>query len=469
MTASLHPVPATDTERIPELVAGARRAFAAGRTKPLAWRRRQLEALELMLVEREHELAAALHDDLGKSAAEAFATEIAVVRREAAIARRRLRRWLRPRRVPVGLAVTPARAWTRLEPLGTVLIISPWNYPVQLLLAPLVGALAAGDSVVLKPSELAPATSALIAQLVPNYLDRDAIVVVEGGADETQALLAERWDHIFYTGGGRVARIVARAAAEHLTPTTLELGGKSPVFVDGSTDLAIAARRIAWGKFTNAGQTCVAPDYALVTPGARAGLIAELDAAIRELYGPDPISSPDYGRIVNRGHFDRLAGFLGDGRVAIGGGTDPEALRIAPTVLVDVDEEAPVMRDEIFGPVLPIIEVPGAREAIEFIRARPKPLAIYTFTGSRRIRRAFARSTSSGSLVHGMTIAQLAITDLPFGGVGESGMGAYHGEASVRVFSHERAEASKPLRPDTLALVYPPASPAKSRLVRRVL
>ncbi|NLT26908.1 MAG: aldehyde dehydrogenase family protein [Microbacteriaceae bacterium] len=462
-------VTATDPARIPEIAAGVRRAFDSGRTRPIAWRLRQLAALEAMLVEREHELAAALHDDLGKSAAEAFVTELSVVRAEAATARRRLRRWLRPRPVRTGLALAPARAWTRYEPLGAVLIIGPWNYPVQLLLAPLVGALAAGDAAVLKPSELAPVTSALLAELLPNHLDREAIAVVEGGAAETQALLAQRWDRIFYTGGGRVARIVARAAAEHLTPTTLELGGKSPVYVDEGVDLAVAARRIAWGKFTNAGQTCVAPDYVLVAPGARDRLVRELGAAIAELYGPDPLESPDYGRIVSRDHFDRLSALLGDGRIAVGGTSDPEGLRLAPTVLVDVDPASPVMQEEIFGPILPVLVTPGPREAIAFVRARPKPLALYTFTGSRRVRRAFARSTSSGALVHGMTLAHLAIGELPFGGVGESGMGAYHGEASLRTFSHERAEAAKPLRPDTLALVYPPIGRAVMRLLRRLL
>ena len=462
-------VPATDPARIPDLVGGVRRAFAAGRTKPIGWRLHQLAALEAMLIERERELVAALHDDLGKSAAESFVTELSVVRAEAATARRRLRRWLRPRPVRTGLALAPARAWTRYEPLGTVLIIGPWNYPVQLVLAPLVGAIAAGNAAVLKPSEIAAATSALLAELIPNHLDREAIAVVEGGAAETQALLAQQWDRIFYTGGGRVARIVARAAAEHLTPTTLELGGKSPVYVDGSADPAVTARRIAWGKFTNAGQTCVAPDYVLVTPEAREPLVRELGTAIAELYGPDPLRSPDYGRIVSRGHYERLAGHLADGRIAVGGASDAAAVRIAPTVLVDVDPDAPVMQEEIFGPILPVLEVPGPREAIDFVRARPKPLALYTFTRSERVRRAFARSTSSGALVHGMTLAHLAVGELPFGGVGESGMGAYHGEASLRTFSHERAEAAKPLRPDTLALAYPPLGRGRMRLLRRLL
>lgn len=463
------PRPATALDHIPTLVAQTRQSFVSGRTKPISWRLAQLRGIEALMVERRRELSVALAADLGKSETEAYLTELSIVRHEAQLAQRQLRRWLRPKPVGVGLALTPARAWTMLEPLGTVLIIGPWNYPVQLVLAPLVGAVAAGNAAVVKPSELAPATSALLAKLLPNYLDADAVTVVEGGADETQALLAERWDHIFYTGGGRVARIIARSAAEHLTPITLELGGKSPAFVDGSGDLDTVARRLVWAKFTNAGQTCIAPDYVLATKDAVPRLERALAAAITELYGPDPMRSPDFARIVNRRHFDRLTAFLGDGRTVAGGTTDPDALRIAPTVLGDVDPASPVMAEEIFGPILPIVSVADAREAIAFINARPKPLALYTFTAHRRVERAFERGTSSGSLVHGFAIAQASIAELPFGGVGESGMGAYHGEASVRVFSHEKSVAKKPLRPDTLKVAYPPYSRAQQKLLRGLL
>ena len=468
-TATTTHQPATDPATIPNLVAATRATFERGVTTSMRWRRRQLLGIEALVVERERELAAALAADLGKSEHESFLTELSQVRAEARLAQRHLHRWLRSRPVPIPPALVPARARTRLEPLGLTLIIAPWNYPVQLALSPLVGAVAAGNAVVLKPSELAPATSAALARLLPNYLDPDAVQVVEGGVAESTALLAERWDHIFYTGGGKVARIIARAAAEHLTPTTLELGGKSPCFVDRTVDLRTAADRIVWGKFTNAGQTCVAPDYVLATSDAVDDLIVELTASIERRYGPQPLESPDYGRIINAAHFDRLAGYLDDGTIVAGGALDRERLRIAPTLLIDVPDSAPVMRDEIFGPILPIRVVDSAAEAIEFIRARPKPLALYTFTADLRTRRAFERRTSSGSLVEGMTIAQLAIPELPFGGVGESGMGAYHGRASVEVFSHDKSIVHKPLWPDTLALSYPPIDRRRAGLLRRLL
>lgn len=461
--------PSTDPATIPNLVAATRAEFDRGATHSLAWRRRQLLGIEALVVEREQELAAALADDLGKLPDEAFITELSQVRAEARTARRHLRRWLRSTPVAVPPALVPASARTRFEPLGLALIIAPWNYPVQLALSPLVGAVAAGNAVVLKPSELAPATSATLARLLPNYVDADAVQVVEGGVEESTALLAERWDTILYTGGGRVGRIVARAAAEHLTPTILELGGKSPCFVDGTVDLRTAADRIVWGKFMNAGQTCVAPDYLLVTDEIADRLVDELVASIARRFGASPLDSPDYGRIVSASHFERLSGMLGDGRVVTGGETDRARLRIAPTILSDVPDDAPLMQEEIFGPLLPVRRVRDADEAIAFIRARPKPLALYTFTDDRRVRRAFERRTSSGSLVEGMTLAQLAITGLPFGGVGESGMGAYHGLASLRAFSHEKAIVRKPLRPDTFALTYPPLDRTRASLLRRLL
>ena len=468
-TSRRPPEPATDLSEIPALAAQAREAFRSGRTKPLQWRLRQLRGVEALVVDEERELTTALADDLGKSNLEAYLTELALVCAEARHTVRHLRRWLRPKRVPTTLAVTPARAWTVLEPLGTSLIIGPWNYPVQLMLVPLIGAVAAGNSAVLKPSELAPATSRLLAELMPHYVDPDAVKVVEGGADETTALLAERWDHIFYTGGGRVARIIARAAAEHLTPMTLELGGKSPAYVDESVDLATTARRIVWAKFTNAGQTCIAPDYVLVTRDAAPDLERELGEAITEMFGPAPMDSPDYGRIVHARHFDRLVGMLGDGRVVAGGDHDRGRLRIAPTVLADVSADSSVMAEEIFGPILPLLVIDGPQQAIDFINERPKPLALSTFTLSRRVRRAFERNTSSGALSHGMAIAHASITELPFGGVGESGMGAYHGEQSVRAFSHEKPVAHKPLAPDTFGIAYPPYTAAKRGLLRRLM
>ena len=456
----------TDALTASDSVATARVAFRTGKTKPLAWRLRQLAALRRMLLEQGDALEAALASDLAKSPTESQLTEIGVVLGELDHAARHLRRWLRPKRVAVPLAVAPATAQVIREPLGVVLIIGPWNYPVQLTLVPLVGALAAGNAVVLKPSELAPATSGVLARLIPAYLDRDAVAVVEGGVAETTQVLTERFDHIFFTGNGRVGRIVARAAAEHLTPVTLELGGKSPVFVDADADLAVTADRLAWGKFLNAGQTCVAPDYVLATPETARRLIPLLRDAIGRLYGDEPANSPDYGRIVNDRQFSRLAGLLEGVTADIGGAMDAGSRYIAPTVVDGVDPGAPMMTEEIFGPVLPIVHVSGADEAIAFITARDKPLALYLFTRSQALVRRFLRDTSSGALGVGVPAAHLFVPGLPFGGVGESGSGRYHGEFSMDTFSHRRAVLWKPSRPDTLRLIYPPFTDARDRFAR---
>ncbi|MFJ9963310.1 aldehyde dehydrogenase family protein [Streptomyces avermitilis] len=437
-------------DRIPEqpadTVARLRATFRTGRTKPVEWRTDQLDRLREMLTTHGADLAAALHADLGKSSTEAYRTEIDFTVREIDHTLSHLGTWLRPESAPVPPHLgDDATAWTQYDPLGVVLVIAPWNYPAQLLLTPMIGALAAGNAVVVKPSELAPATSAVLARLLPQYLDTDAVAVVEGGIPETTALLAERFDHIFYTGNGVVGRIVMRAAAEHLTPVTLELGGKSPVFVDRDADLAVVADRLARGKFLNAGQTCVAPDYVLTDPETGRALETELARAVASIYGTEPETSGEYGRVVNERHFDRLSGLLDSGRVVTGGGSDRTAKYIAPTVLADVDPESPVMQEEIFGPILPIVTVPGLDEAIDFINDRDKPLALYVFTGSGTTRERIAAETSSGGLGYGLPLAHLTVSDLPFGGVGESGMGNYHGRYSIETFSHRKAVLEKPL------------------------
>ena len=430
-----HPAP----EQPADVVARLRATFRSGRTKPVEWRTTQLRRLRELLTEKGTELAAALHADLGKSSTEAFRTEIDFTIREIDHTLDHLTDWLRPESAPVPPHLgADATAWTQYDPLGVVLVIAPWNYPAQLLLAPVVGALA-------KPSELAPATSAAIARLLPAYLDTDAVAVVEGGVPETTALLAERFDHIFYTGNGTVGRIVLRAAAEHLTPVTLELGGKSPAFVDRDADLAVVADRLVRGKFLNAGQTCVAPDYVLTDPDTAAALEPLFVKAVETLYGADPAGSGEYGRIINERHFDRLTGLLDSGRTVVGGESDRTAKYIAPTVLADVDPEAPVMREEIFGPILPIVTVPGLDAAIDFINDRDKPLALYVFTDSDTTRTRIADETSSGGLGYGLPLAHLTVSDLPFGGVGESGMGNYHGRYSIETFSHRKAILEKPL------------------------
>ncbi|MDX2604946.1 aldehyde dehydrogenase family protein [Streptomyces caniscabiei] len=433
-------------EQPADIVARLRATFRTGRTRPVEWRTGQLRRLRAMLTERGADLAAALKADLGKSSAEAYRTEIDFTVREIDHTLDHLDGWLRPESAPVPAHLgADATAWTRYDPLGVVLVIAPWNYPAQLLLAPVVGALASGNAVVAKPSELAPATSAALAELLPAYLDTDAVAVVEGGVPETTALLAERFDHVFYTGNGTVGRIVMRAAAEHLTPVTLELGGKSPVFVDRGTDLDVVADRLARGKFLNAGQTCVAPDYVLTDPETAAALEAALVRAVDALYGADPAASPEYGRIINARHFDRLSALLDSGRVVVGGGSDRTGKYIAPTVLADVDPKSPVMQEEIFGPILPILTVSGLDEAIGFINDRDKPLALYVFSESGETRDRIAAETSSGGLGYGLPLAHLTVSDLPFGGVGESGMGNYHGRYSIETFSHRKAVLNKPL------------------------
>ncbi|MFJ3623817.1 aldehyde dehydrogenase family protein [Streptomyces iakyrus] len=433
-------------EQPSDVVARLRVTFRSGRTKPVEWRMTQLRRLRDMLTENGTDLAAALHTDLGKSATEAFRTEIDFTVREIDHTLDHLADWLRPEPAPAPAHLGgDVSVWTQYDPLGVVLVIAPWNYPAQLLLAPVVGALASGNAVVAKPSELAPATSAVLARLLPAYLDTDAVAVVEGGVPETTALLAERFDHIFYTGNGTVGRIVLRAAAEHLTPVTLELGGKSPAFVDRDTDLTVVADRLARGKFLNAGQTCVAPDYVLTDPETAAALEPLFVNAVKALYGSDPAASGEYGRIINERHFDRLIGLLDSGRTVVGGTSDRAGKYIAPTILADVSPDAPVMREEIFGPILPIVTVSGLDEAIDFINDRDKPLALYVFSESDGTRRRFAAETSSGGLGHGLPLAHLTVSDLPFGGVGESGMGNYHGRYSIETFSHRKAVLDKPL------------------------
>ncbi|MFT4231484.1 MAG: aldehyde dehydrogenase family protein [Leucobacter sp.] len=457
-------------DRIPGIVEGLRHGFSRGITRPEQWRREQLRRLRDLLLDRGDDFERALFADLGKPGTEAQLTEIGFLVAEIDHALRGLSTWMRPKRVGVPLAAQPATARVVPEPLGTVLVIAPWNYPLMLALSPAIGAIAAGNAVVIKPSELAPATSSLIAGAVADALDRRAIAVVEGGVPETTALLQQRFDHIFYTGNGRVGRIVARAAAERLTPVTLELGGKSPVYVDGTAPLAEAARRIAWGRFMNAGQTCVAPDYVLGTAEVLRRLAPLLGDAVHELYGSAPSRNPDYGRIVNDAQFERLVGYLGDGEIVVGGEHSAAERFIAPTVLAGVSRDSAVMRDEIFGPILPLVEVDGLDDALGFVTGRDKPLAAYVFSDDAAVRRRWERETSSGALNFGVPVLHLVAPDLPFGGVGESGTGAYHGERSFRVFSHEKAVLSKPLAPETLAAtVMPPFTPQKDALVRRWL
>ncbi len=467
-TMSRPNTPATPALDAHALVGALRAAFVAGHTQSYEWRRDQLRAMRTMLVEREPEFMDALATDMGKPPAEAYAADIGFVVSEIDYTLRRLRRWMRPQRVHAPLVTKPSRARLVREPLGVVLVIAPWNYPVHLLLAPMVGALAAGNCIVAKPSEVTANTSALLARLIPEYLDTKCVKVVEGGVTETQALLAEQFDHIFYTGNGTVARVVLEAAAKHLTPVTLELGGKSPVIIDESANLEVAARRVAWGKFLNAGQTCIAPDYVLVAKPVADKFVEHVRRAVFDFYGPDPKDSPDYARIVDGRHWKRLVALLDSGTATIGGQHDEKSRYLAPTVLRDVAPDSPAMQEEIFGPVLPVLTVDSVDEAIAFVNNRDKPLALYLFSESGSVQQRVLELTSSGGACINATMFQVVVRGLPFGGVGPSGNGAYHGRSTFETFSHTKSVLRKSARPDP-ALAYPPYTARKDKLLRRFL
>jgi aldehyde dehydrogenase (NAD+) len=461
----------TSVDRIPEIVRHLREGFQRGALRDIESRRGQLQQLRALFTEQEDRLVDALVADVGKPRIEAYTTEIAFTINEIDHTLKHLDEWTKASKVKVPLTFKPGRATMRPEPLGTVCIIAPWNYPVQLLFAPLVPALAAGNTAVLKPSEVTPTVSALIEQLVPKYFDASTVAVVTGAVDETTALLQERFDHIFYTGNAKVGRVVMRAAAEHLTPVTLELGGKSPAIVAADANIEVAAKRIAWAKFLNAGQTCVAPDYVLVEASVEDQLVAALASAITGFYGADPRQSNDYARIVNEHHHDRLMQLLDRGgydATVIGGTGDRASRYIAPTVLAGVKPDAAVMDSEIFGPILPVLTVNDVDEAIQFVNDRDKPLALYAFSSSDDTLEHVVAHTSSGGVTLNHAVLHLAVPDLPFGGVGESGMGGYHGKAGFDTFSHSKAVLDKPMRPDP-ALLYPPYTNTKKKIIRKFM
>jgi len=455
------------TEAVTTMFADLKATFETERTMSLAWRARQLSALERMMTECEQEMMDALKSDLGKHPQEAWATEISYVAADAAYCRKHLKRWARTRRVSTPMVGQPGKSWLQPEPLGVVLIIGAWNYPLQLTLAGLAAAISAGNCAVVKPSELAPATSEFIARRVPEYLDSDCVKIVEGAVSETTALLELPWDHILYTGGGNVGRIVMAAAAKHLTPVTLELGGKSPCVVMPDADLLTTARRIAWGKFTNAGQTCIAPDYILVDAETEKKLVPLLQQVVTEMFGDNPEVSESYGRIVNDRHFGRLTGFIESGDVAIGGQTNADTRYIAPTVLTGVSAESPVMDGEIFGPILPIMRSDDLEASIRFIRATDKPLAAYIFTKDSAAEARFLEKVSCGNACVNDTMMFMTVDELPFGGVGPSGMGNYSGEYGFKTFSHMKAVMKRGWWPD-VAVRYAPFTDKKFKLLRKL-
>jgi aldehyde dehydrogenase (NAD+) len=459
--------PITTTPDYSSVFADLRTIFESERTMNLTWRAEQLTALERMMIECEQEILDALRSDLGKHALEAWSTEISYVAGDAAYCRKNLKKWAKRRKVATPMVGQPGKSWLQPEPLGIILIIGAWNYPLQLTLAGLAAAIAAGNCAVVKPSELAPATSELIARRVPEYLDSECIKVVEGSVPETTALLELPWDHILYTGGGNVGRIVMAAAAKHLTPVTLELGGKSPCVVMPDADLETTARRIVWGKFTNAGQTCIAPDYVLVDTDTENKLIPLLQKAITDMFGENPEASDSYGRIVSDRHFERLAGFISSGEVEIGGQTNTETRYVAPTVLTGVSADSRVMQEEIFGPILPLVRADDLESAIRFVRAGDKPLAAYIFTKDAAAESRFLEKVACGSACVNDTMMFMTVHELPFGGVGPSGMGNYSGEYGFKTFSHMKAVMKRGWWPD-LAIRYAPYTDKKFNMLRKL-
>ena len=454
------------TTDIPATVRRLRETFQTGRTRSIDWRKQQLRALERLMNENEPAIAAALEQDLGRKPFEAWLADIASTAGEAKAAAKNVRKWTRRRYRMLEMSQLPGRAWIEYEPYGTVLIIGAWNFPFALTLGPAVGAIAAGNTVVLKPSEVAPASSALMAELVPKYLDNDAIAVVEGDGAVSQELIEQGFDHLLFTGGTEIGRKVYESAASHLTPVTLELGGKSPVIVTADADIDVAAQRIAWTKLINSGQICIAPDYVLADAKIRDELVDKIKAAVTTFESADSTGK----RIVNQRHFDRLTASLAatKGNVAIGGGSDASKLGIQPTVVVDPDPAEPLMTDEIFGPILPVMTVQSLDDAISFVNSRPKPLAAYLFTKSKSIRERVVKEVPAGGMVINHLLFHFATNKLPFGGVGPSGMGAYHGKFGFEEFSHRKTVMTKPTRPDVGAFIYPPYTEKAWKLARRL-
>ena len=450
-----------------DLVQRQRHFFRAGKTKEIPHRLYALRRLRESVLEHEDKIYTALKADLGKSEFDAYSGEIGVVLSEISEALRHLRKWSKPKEVKRRLINFPDRNVVYPQPYGTVLIIGPWNYPFQLTLAPLIAAISAGNCVVLKPSELAPASSRVVSEIIGSVFPEDHIAVVEGEIEVSKVLLQQSFDFVFFTGGSKTGRIVMKAAAEHLTPVALELGGKSPAIVDADADIGVAAKRIAWGKFFNAGQTCVAPDYLLANSNITARLLDALVQTVRQFYGSDPHLSPDYSRIVNRTQFDRLTKLMTKGRIILGGETDPEEKYIAPTIITDIGWDDPVMQEEIFGPILPVLEFDDLDTVIGEIANRPSPLALYYFSSNRRQYDKILDRLKFGGGCFNDCVMHLLNPNLPFGGVGESGIGRYHGRSGFDTFSHFRSVLYKGTWID-IPLGYPPYA-GKLRWIKKIL
>ena len=433
----------TPTERIPQIVAAQHTYYNNHDTRSMAFRLEMLRKLRDGIMRHEQSLTDALYADLHKSYEEAYLTEISIVLGEIDNFLKNLARWAAPSKRPTPLKLMPSKSCIVTEPLGTSLIIAPWNYPVQLLLNPLVGAIAAGCTAVLKPSPYVPNVSLAIERLIRECFSEEYVAVVQGHRDVNSALLKERYDIIFFTGSPDLGRVVMQSAAKHLTPVVLELGGKSPVIVDRTTNIEVAAKRIAWGKSLNAGQTCIAPDYLLIHREVKEAFIEAFKRAIVELHGVDVQKSKHYVRMVSDKAFERVSGYLNDGTVRSGGRIDATDRYIEPTLLDNVAVDSAVMREEIFGPVLPMIEIESVEQAVAFINEREKPLALYVFADKRSAEYVIGHTSSGGACVNDV-IMHIANEKMPFGGVGNSGMGRYHGRDSLYAFSHRRAMITTP-------------------------
>ncbi|XP_011054014.1 PREDICTED: aldehyde dehydrogenase, dimeric NADP-preferring isoform X3 [Acromyrmex echinatior] len=433
----------TNDKQIPinytDLVQQSRDTFNSGKTRPIEWRIKQLKQLTLMLTENTSELTAAFASDLRRSKFESFALEINYTIQEIKYMLMNIKEWAAIEKPSKSLAYFFDAVEIRKDPYGVVLVMGAWNYPLQLCIVPMMGAIAAGNCVIVKPSEIAMATSKFLYDTIPKYLDTDSCRVILGGISETTELLKQRFDYIFYTGSSVVGKIIRKAANEFLTPVTLELGGKSPVYIDNTVDISMAAKRILWGKCINIGQTCIAPDYMLCTPEIQKKFIEEAKKILHEWYGDNPRESPDLARIISDKHYQRLVNYLSDkSKIAVGGDVNPAEKFISPTILVNVKPTDSIMQEEIFGPLLPIININNAYEAINFINSRESPLVLYVFSTSKGVQDLIIDQVSSGSVCVNDTVLQYAVETLPFGGVGYSGIGAYHGKFTFDTFTHKK-------------------------------
>ncbi|XP_071645535.1 aldehyde dehydrogenase, dimeric NADP-preferring isoform X4 [Temnothorax longispinosus] len=476
-TADLAESPQTNDKQVPinypELVQQSRDAFNSGKTRPLEWRIKQIKQLMRMLTENSSEIVAVLASDLHRCKFETFALEIDYTIQEIKYMLMNIKEWSATEKPPKSLANFFDGVEIRKDPYGVVLVMGAWNYPVQLNILPMMGAIAAGNCVIVKPSEIATATAKYLYETIPKYLDTDCCRVIMGGVSETTELLKQRFDYIFYTGSSTIGKLVRKAANEFLTPVTLELGGKSPVYIDNTVDMAMAAKRILWGKCVNVGQTCIAPDYMLCTPEVQSKFIEEAKKILQEWYGDNPRENPDLARIITDKHYQRLVNYINDKtKIAIGGDVNPAEKFISPTILTDVKSTDSIMQEEIFGPILPIINVNNAYEAINFINSREKPLALYIFSQDKETLSLIINNTSSGSVVANDVILHAAVDTLPFGGVGYSGMGAYHGKFTFDTFTHKKGCLIRNYNKVAEILAksrFPPYSDKNLKILRRLI